>query len=343
MTNAFGVVLDSAGMRRAAAEEAPETVIAAIYLLHERSVDEIVAKLRPSELEQVIKLVGRCPSCYPPGTLAALKDRRRPPSPKPQPGERINPDPERLHRADERTSRSTEGTRRWTPPSRFAGFGSKVLQSATERAATNPYGITLSRVWTDWAAQHGVSETIAAALCLISRNRKVGEVVVKLTPGEMERVVAFVQGWPDRFPPGTLAALKNSRPTSSLEQSAACGSPGAALTRGNVCPTRAYGPAGFRTEVQQRATEHATPTNAEKPGTLPGTLAESTRRRMVVEDLMGAGLSVRTISAGTGIPRSSVHRAMRAIARAEAKKVVAIAEIAKALLGKKLRSRAKGI
>jgi hypothetical protein len=34
---------------------------------------------------------------------------------------------------------------------------------------------------------------------------------------------------------------------------------------------------------------------------------------------------------------------MRAIARAEAKKVVAIAEIAKALLGKKLRSGAKGI
>jgi hypothetical protein len=64
---------------------------------------------------------------------------------------------------------------------------------------------------------------------------------------------------------------------------------------------------------------------------------------MVVNDLMGAGLSVRTISAGTGIPLSSVHRAMRAIARAEAKKEVAIAEIAKALLGKKLHSRAKGL
>ena len=37
MTNAFGVVLDSAGMRRAAVEGVPETVIAAIYLLHERS------------------------------------------------------------------------------------------------------------------------------------------------------------------------------------------------------------------------------------------------------------------------------------------------------------------
>ena len=85
MTNAFGVVLDSASLRRATIEGVSETVIAAIYFLHERSVDEIVAKLRPSELEQVIKLVGRCPSCYPPGTLAALKDRRRLPSPKPQP------------------------------------------------------------------------------------------------------------------------------------------------------------------------------------------------------------------------------------------------------------------
>jgi hypothetical protein len=196
-------------------------VIAAIYLLHERSVDEIVAKLRPSELEQVIKLVGRCPSCYPPGTLAALKDRRRPPSPKPQPGERIDPGPERLHRADE-----------------FAGFGAKVLQSATERTTTNPYGITLSRVWTDWAAQHGVSETIAAALYLVSRSRKADEVVVKLLPGEMERLIAFVQRWPDHYPPGALAALKNSRPASSLEPSAPCGSPGAALTRGKVCPTR---------------------------------------------------------------------------------------------------------
>ena len=230
-----------------------------------------------------------------------------------QPGERIDPGPERLHRADERPSRSTEGTRRWTPPSRFAGFGAKVLQSATEGATTNPYGITLDRVWTDWAAQHGVSETIAAALYLVSRNRKADEVVIKLTSGEMERVIAFVQHWPDRFPPGALAALKNSRPT----------------------PAEASAPSD--------ATERPAAPYTQKSGTHPGTLAETVRRRMVVEDLRGAGLSVRTISAGTGIPRSSVHRAMRAIARAEAKKEVAIAEIAKALLGKKVRSGVKGI
>jgi hypothetical protein len=61
----------------------PRTVIAAILLLHERSVDESVAQLRAGELEQVIKLVGRCPSCYPPGTLDARKDRRQAPSPEP--------------------------------------------------------------------------------------------------------------------------------------------------------------------------------------------------------------------------------------------------------------------
>jgi hypothetical protein len=68
MTNAFGVVLDSASLRWAAAEGVPETVIAAVLLLENGSIDEIVAKLGPRELEQVIKLVGRSPWCYPPGT-----------------------------------------------------------------------------------------------------------------------------------------------------------------------------------------------------------------------------------------------------------------------------------
>jgi hypothetical protein len=68
---------------RLAAEGVPETVIAAIYLLHEHSVDEIVPKLSAIELEQVIKLVGRSPRIYPPGTLDALKQRRSSPSPQP--------------------------------------------------------------------------------------------------------------------------------------------------------------------------------------------------------------------------------------------------------------------
>jgi hypothetical protein len=65
-----------------------------------------------------------------------------------------------------------------------------------------------------------VSETIAAALYLLSENRKADEVLVKLAPGEMERVITVVQRWPDQFPPGALASLKNSRPTTPAEASA---------------------------------------------------------------------------------------------------------------------------
>jgi hypothetical protein len=48
----------------------------AVLLLHEKRVDEIVPKLSAADLEQVIKLVGRSPSAYPPKTLDALKQRR---------------------------------------------------------------------------------------------------------------------------------------------------------------------------------------------------------------------------------------------------------------------------
>ena len=76
--------------------------------------------------------------------------------------------------------------------------------------------------------------------------------------------------------------------------------------------------------------------NAEKAGTHTGTLADVLRRRMVVEDLRGLGLSIRGIAAATGIPRSSVHRAVRSIARARAKQEVDTIEIMKKLLGKKV-------
>jgi hypothetical protein len=45
MSNSFGITLDPASVRWAL----PETVIAAVLLLHEKSVDEIVAKLVPRE------------------------------------------------------------------------------------------------------------------------------------------------------------------------------------------------------------------------------------------------------------------------------------------------------
>ena len=90
MTNAYGVVLDDASLRWAAAESVSETVIAAICLLETRSVDEIVARLTPTELEQVIKIVGRSPRGYPPGAYDALKGERHRRSTEP-PAQRLSP------------------------------------------------------------------------------------------------------------------------------------------------------------------------------------------------------------------------------------------------------------
>ena len=84
MANRFGVALHPRDVRWAAAEAVSETVIAAVLLLHEHSVNEIAARLAPNELEQVIKIVGRSPSCYPPGAYAVLKAKRNvspPPTP----------------------------------------------------------------------------------------------------------------------------------------------------------------------------------------------------------------------------------------------------------------------
>jgi hypothetical protein len=44
-----------------------ETVIAAVLLLHERSVEDIAPVLSPDEREQTIVLVGRSPMLYPLG------------------------------------------------------------------------------------------------------------------------------------------------------------------------------------------------------------------------------------------------------------------------------------
>jgi hypothetical protein len=70
MSNPYGITLDDASLRWAAAEGVPEAVIAAISLLPERSTDEIVANLSPVELEHVFKILGRSPRGYPPGATA---------------------------------------------------------------------------------------------------------------------------------------------------------------------------------------------------------------------------------------------------------------------------------
>jgi hypothetical protein len=53
----------------------------------------------------------------------------------------------------------------------------------------NPYGITLTRAWTEWAAEQGMSEKVAAALYLIATHCKTDGVVAKLKPSEVELVV----------------------------------------------------------------------------------------------------------------------------------------------------------
>ena len=56
----------------------------------------------------------------------------------------------------------------------------------------NPYGITLKPAWTEWAAKLGVSETIAAAVYLLGEARNAEDVVDKLNPGEIERVIDII-------------------------------------------------------------------------------------------------------------------------------------------------------
>jgi hypothetical protein len=80
---------------------------------------------------------------------------------------------------------------------------------------------------------------------------------------------------------------------------------------------------------------------AAKAGTASGTRDETARRRLIVDECRRGGLSIRMIADVTDIPRSSVHRAMGAVARAEARKQVAIAGLAEELLGRKLSRRGR--
>ena len=217
---------------------------------------------------------------------------------------------------------------------------------------TNPYGITLDRAWTEWAAEYGVSPTVAAALFLISVHRPAHEVAAKLTACEFKQVIDIVRRWPNNFASGTLAALESQKHaaqrelTTSTSTDVASGRPGAGI-RASAADTRRTHECrfeSFRIHAPQTAPkpervsapEPERVPNTEKAGTHTGTLADVLRRRMVVEDLRGLGLSIRGIAAATGIPRSSVHRAVRAMARAQAKREADTIKIMKKLMGKRL-------
>ena len=217
---------------------------------------------------------------------------------------------------------------------------------------TNPYGITLDRAWTEWAAEYGVSPTVAAALFLMSVHRPAHEVAAKLTACEFKQVIDIVRRWPNNFASGTLAALETQKHaaqrelTTSTSTDVASGRPGAGIKasaadtrRTHECrfeSFRIHAPQTAPKPERVSAPEPERVPNTEKAGTHTGTLADILRRRMVVEDLRGLGLSIRGIAAATGIPRSSVHRAVRAMARARAKQEADTIQIMKKLLGRRL-------
>ncbi len=76
----------------------------------------------------------------------------------------------------------------------------------------NPYQITLDSAWAKWATEHGLSETVTAALFLLSEKRKADELVDKLKPNEFELVIEVVQHSPECFPPGPTAYISVSAP-----------------------------------------------------------------------------------------------------------------------------------
>ena len=75
MTNRFGLDLYPKEVRWAAAEGVSQDVIAAVLLLHDRSVHEIVPRLSATELEKVIELVTR--SVTPHGPDCGKRARRQ--------------------------------------------------------------------------------------------------------------------------------------------------------------------------------------------------------------------------------------------------------------------------
>ena len=182
-------------MRWAAAEGVSQDVIAATLLLHERSVDEIAPQLSATELEQVIKLVGRSPRLYARGMLEALEQRKSWLAPTP-PAESLPPAKEQTTGADRRHPRHA------------------------------PYG-------SSGATGHPTTRTeIDANKMRLAHERR-------------------------------------------LEM--------------------------LRAHTPQSAPEPARTVSAEKPGTRPGTRAETIRRRFEVAQLMHLGLGVRTISMATGV------------------------------------------
>ncbi len=117
MGNPYGIILDDASLRWAAAEGVPESVIAAVCLLGDMSVDDIVARLSPAEVGQVVNIIGRSPNCYPPDVYAALKGKRDLASPPPR---THSPPPKEALKKEARRSPERGTSENTRPPQKAA-------------------------------------------------------------------------------------------------------------------------------------------------------------------------------------------------------------------------------
>ena len=319
MSNRYGITLDSVWKEWAAKEKVSETVAAALFLICETGpLHEVVGKLTTAEFEKVVDIVGRWADHFPLGTVAALKSRSpihagRPPS----------------------DSVSTDQAPRQGP------VGTKPERGKECGSIGNLFGIALDQASLRWGAAEGVSEIVIAAVSLLHK-QSVEEIAGKLTLAELADVTRLVSRCPGCYPPGAYDALKAWR-NAATERPATRTTAGTGAKRPrwrHMRPSAELDPhterAGLAERINRAHDAKDTGVNAEKGGTHTGTLADILRRRMVVEDLRGLGLSIRGIAAATGIPRSSVHRAVRAMARAQAKREADTIEIMKKLLGKRL-------
>ena len=203
---------------------------------------------------------------------------------------------------------------------------------------SNRFGIELDQALLRWAAAEDMTETVIAAVSLL-HERSVEEVAGKLTTAEIADVTRLVSRCPSCYPPGAYDSLKASR-NAAAERPATRTTAGTGAERPrwrHMRPSAELDPHTERAGFAERTNRAQDAKNkAEKAGTHPGTLADILRRRIVVEDLSGLGLSIRSIAAASGIPRSAVHRAVRAMARTRAKQEADTIEIMKKLLGKRL-------
>ena len=96
---------------------------------------------------------------------------------------------------------------------------------------THPDGITLNRVWTEWATNYGVSSTVAAAVFLISearpihgmRNPKAAGFFFQRNRAPLPSSVncSICSGWRDQR---ATCALGTSRPIAAYNSLVAVGS-----------------------------------------------------------------------------------------------------------------------